>query len=125
MLHRLSSKYDNGHTHNKYKLKTSDYLIKGSPTKISQWLDRDYDFNAHTVNEMFEFLTVLYYMNVVKDFGQNEIQLNRSEIELLEKIGQGYYSEEIHKHIQKFDFTSHGKTNGFRVGKLPNIDETI
>jgi len=123
LLHRLSSKYDNGHTHNKYKLKTSDYLIKGSPTKISQWLDRDYDFNAHTVNEMFEFLCILHYMNVVKNFGQDEIQLNRSQIELLEKIGEGYYGEEIHKLIQKFDFTSHAKTNGFRVRTWPNIEE--
>ncbi|KZL50565.1 hypothetical protein A2T98_06750 [Nodularia spumigena CENA596] len=124
LLHRLSSKYYNGDTRNKYKLKTSDYLIKGSSSKISQWLDRDYDFNAHTVNEMFEFLCVLYHINVVKNFGENEIELNRSQIELLEKIGEGYCSEEIYQQIQKFDFTSHAKTNGFRVHRWPNINET-
>ncbi|MDJ0799447.1 MAG: hypothetical protein QNJ51_21960 [Calothrix sp. MO_167.B12] len=123
LLYRLSSKDHNGDTRNKYKLKTSDYLIKGSSTKISQWLDRDYDFNAHTVNEMFEFLSVLSRMKLVTWFGHDEIQLERSQIDHLEKVGEGNYSEEIHKHIQRFDFTSHAKTNGFRVGKLPNIDE--
>ncbi len=122
LLHRLSSKYYNGNTHNKYKLKTSDYLIKGSSTKISQGLDHDYDFNAHTVNEMFEFLSILSRMKLVTWFGQDEIQLDRSQIEPLKKVGEGNYSEEIQKHIQHLDLISHAKTNGFRVGKLPNID---
>jgi hypothetical protein len=123
LLHRLSSKDHNGDTRNKYKLKTSDYLIQGSSTKISQRLDHDYDFNAHTVNEMFEFLCVLSRMEVVTSFGENEIQLDRSQISRLEKVGEGDYSEEIHKHIQHFDFTSHRKTNGFRLRSFPNIDE--
>ena len=123
LLYRLSSKYYNGDTRNKYKLRTADYLIQGSATKISQRLDHDYDFNTHTVNEMFEFLAVLSHIKIVTWFGQDEIQLDRSQIDRLEKIGEGNYSEEIHKYIQHFDFTSHAKTNGFRVRKIPNIDE--
>jgi len=123
LLYRLSSKDYNGTTQNKYKLKTPDYLIKGSPTKISQCLDSDYDFNAHTVNEMFEFLAVLYYMKVITWFGQDEIQLDRSHLDCLKEIGEGSHSEEIYKYVQRFDFTSHAKTNGFRLRQLPNIPE--
>lgn len=123
LLYRLSSKDYNGTTHNKYKLKTPDYLIKGSPTQISQCLDSDYDFNAHTVNEMFEFLAVLYHMKVITGFGKHEIQLDRYQINCLKEIGQGKRSEEIYKYVQRFDFTSHAKTNGFRLRQLPNIPE--
>lgn len=124
LLYRLSSKDYNGTTHNKYKLKTPDYLIKGSPTHISQQLDSDYDFNAHTVNEMFEFLAVLYHMKVITWFGQNEIQLDRSQIDRLQEIGKSGHSEEIYKYVQRFGFTSHAKTNGFRLRQLPNIPES-
>lgn len=123
LLYRLSSKEHNGTSHNKYKLKTPDYLIQGSITKICQSLDRDYDFNAHTVNEMFEFLGILSHLNVINWYGQDEIKLDHSKIEQLKKIGDGGYGEEIHKYIQQFDFTSHAKTNGFRVRALPNIPE--
>ena len=123
LLYRLSSKEHNDSSQNKYKLKTPDYLIKGSLTKIRQSLDRDYDFNAHTVNEMFEFLGILSHLNVINWFGQDEIQLERTQIEKLKKIGQGGYGEEIYKYIQQFDFTSHAKTNGFRVREIPNIPE--
>ncbi len=121
LLYRLSSKDHNDSSKNKYKLKTSDYLIKGSTTKISQSLDHDYDFNAHTVNEMFEFLGILSHLNVINRFGQDEIQLDCSKIDYLKKIGHGGYGEEIHKYIQQFDFTSHAKTNGFRIREIPNI----
>lgn len=121
LLYRLSSK---DCTRSKYKLRTSDYLIQGSSTKISQTLDDNYDFNAHTVNEMFEFLCVLTHMKVVKSYGQDAIQLNRSQLDHLEKMGEGGHSEEIYKHIEHFDFTSHAKTNGFRVREFPSIDES-
>jgi hypothetical protein len=123
LLYRLSSKYHNGNHQNRYKLKTPDYLIQGSFTKLSQTLDDDYDFNSHTVNEMFEFLSVLTHMKVIIGFGAEEIQLNRSQIERMEEIGKGNYSEEIYKYIQQFDFTSHAKTNGHRVGSIPKISE--
>lgn len=123
LLNRLSSENYNDDGRNKYKLKTSDYLIQGSATKISQSLDRDYDFNAHAVNEMFEFLCVLSRMKVITSFGQDDIQLDRSQMDRLEEIGKGQYSEEIYQYIQSFGFTSHADTNGFRLGKVPNIDE--
>jgi uncharacterized protein (DUF924 family) len=123
LLHRLSTKNHNGSTRNKYKLRTADYLIQGSATKVRQCLDRDYDFNAHTVNEMFEFLSVLCHMKVVTSFGQDDIQLAQSQIDRLEKIGEANYSEEIHECIKRFGFTSHANTNGFRLRKVPNIDE--
>lgn len=121
LLHRLSSKDRN---RSKYKLKTADYLIQGTPTKTSQSLDHDYDFNVHTVNEMFEFLCILSRMKVVTSFGEDNIQLDRFQLDRLEEIGKGSYSEEIHNHIQHFSFTSHANTNGFRVRVIPNIDET-
>ncbi len=124
LLHRLSSPLHNGGARNKYKLRTADYLIQGSPTKICQELDVDYDFNSHTVNEMFEFLCILSHMNLVAWFGQDEIQLDRSQIERLERIGEGGSSEEIHNHIQHFNFTNHARTNAARAGKLPKIDKT-
>ena len=123
LLHRLSSKDYNDDSRNKYKLRTADYLIQGSATKISQSLDRDYDFNAHTVNEMFEFLCVLSRMKVITSFGQDDIQIDRLQIDRLEEIGKGSYSDEIHKYIQYFGFISHAETNGFRLGKVPNIDK--
>jgi hypothetical protein len=122
LLHRLSSACHNGGSRNKYKLKTADYLILGSANKISQTLDSGYDFNTHTVNEMFEFLCVLSRMDIVAYFGQAEIQLQRSQDERLEKIGEGNYSEEIRNQIQKLDFTTHAKTNAFRAGRFPNIE---
>jgi hypothetical protein len=123
LLYRLSSKDHNSSGKNKYKLKTFDYVINGSITKISQSLDSDYDFNAHTVNEMFEFLGILSYLSVINWFGQDEIQLERLQIAKLKKIGYGGYEEEIYKYIQQFDFTSHAKTNGFRARELPNLPE--
>jgi hypothetical protein len=123
LLYRLSSEDCNDAlTKDEYNLKTSDYLIQGSPTKVSQQLDNDYDFNAHTVNEMFEFLCVLSRMELVKWFGEDEIELDRFQIDRLENAGEGSYDEEIHKWIQHFGFTSHSKTNGFRVRKFPKID---
>ena len=123
LLYRLSSEQHNNYFKNRYKLKTSDYLVQGTPTKVGQSLDDDYDFNAHTVNEMFEFLAILYHLKVIRWFGEYAIQLDRSKISQLKEIGQGKYTQEIHVFIQMFDLTSHAKTNGFRLDALPTITE--
>jgi hypothetical protein len=62
-------------------------------------------------------------MKVITWFGQDEIQLDRSHLDCLKEIGEGSHSEEIYKYVQRFDFTSHAKTNGFRLRQLPNIPE--
>lgn len=124
LLHILSSKTENGNERNRYKISTSDYLIKGSPTKLGSRMRgdfSDYDFNAHTVNEMFEFLGVLSHMGLVESFGEKEIYLNPIQVTQLEKVGNGDRNEDIYQQIQRFDFTSHAKTNGFRLRSLPAI----
>jgi hypothetical protein len=122
LLHRLSSRDHNGQKRNSYTLKTSDCLVRGGKAKTSQSLDIKYDFNAHTVNEMFEFLTVLNRMRVIISFGQGEIVLDRSEVNRLEKIGEGGESELIHEYIKRLGYTSHLNVNARRAGHAQYIE---